>query len=402
MNNKTIRILIHTQYYPPEIGAPQNRLSTLASMLSNNGFQVTVLTAHPNYPTGKIYPGYGGLFRKEKDGNIEILRSWIYPTKSPSFIPRLFNYFSFILSSLTAGLFLPRFDYLLTESPPLFLGISGFILSTFKHARWIFNVSDLWPESVAELGLIDRASRTYRLSSRMEGFFYRKAWLVTGQSQAIIADIHRRYPEVLTYFLSNGINPELFLEESKPGKPDEVTVVYAGLHGLAQGLDQLIEAAVSFENIDNIRFCLIGDGPEKQNLIRMAKKNQATNVSFHNPVTKSEIPRLLNKADILVVPLKKQLTGAIPSKLYESMAAAKPVILIAENEAARIVNGAGCGIVVKPGDVQGIVNAIKKLAEDPETRKQMGENGYQAVVKKYNYERIFGEFSDYLRNRAQA
>ena len=178
--------------------------------------------------------------------------------------------------------------------------------------------------------------------------------------------------------------------------------MYAGLHGLAQGLDQLIEAALSLRNLDNIRFCLIGDGPEKQNLISLAEKIQATNVSFHNIVTKLEIPRLLNSADILVVPLKKQLTGAVPSKLYESMAAAKPVILIAENEAAGIVNGAGCGIVVKPGDVQGIVNAIKKLAEDPKTRKQMGENGYQAVVKKYNYERIFGEFSDYLRNRSQA
>src|SRR5262245_5670315 len=136
-----------SQYYPPEVGAPQARLSELAAHFVRRGHSVTVLTAMPNYPIGRIQAGYGGMLLREQKEGIGVIRTFIFPTKETGFLYRLANYFSFVISSTIIGsLFLRRSDYLLVESPPLFLGLSGIWLSRIKRARMIFNVSDLWPE----------------------------------------------------------------------------------------------------------------------------------------------------------------------------------------------------------------------------------------------------------------
>jgi len=144
-----LKILILTQYFPPEVGAPQNRLYELAVRLKNKGAKITILTAMPNYPQMHIYDGYRGrCFKFENLDGIKIYRSWIYVSKKRSLFPRLLNYFSFVFSSFFTGWFrMHRFDFLLCESPPLFLGISAYLLKKLKHAKLIFNVSDLWPES---------------------------------------------------------------------------------------------------------------------------------------------------------------------------------------------------------------------------------------------------------------
>ena len=150
-----MRIGILTQYYPPEMGAPQARLSHLAGRFLQQGHQVVVLTAMPNYPHGHIFPGYGGFVRREDREGVSVIRCWLYPAQSARLVPRLASYFSFVLSSLLFGLFmLRRLDYLMTESPPLFLGVSGWLLALRTRARWIFNVSDLWPESAVHLGVV--------------------------------------------------------------------------------------------------------------------------------------------------------------------------------------------------------------------------------------------------------
>jgi glycosyltransferase involved in cell wall biosynthesis len=200
-----------------------------------------------------------------------VTRTWIYPTKKLGLFPRLFNYFSFVFSSLLLGLWgLGKVDVVLTESPPLFLGISGYLLSRIKKAKWIFNVSDLWPESAVRLGVLNEGL-ALKLAKWLEGFCYRKAWLVTGQSKSILADIERRFPDVATYHLSNGVDTELFGPENfqqairKKLSPDgDLIFFYGGLHGLAQGLDQILRAAQ--EAPEGVRFVLMGDGPEKEAL----------------------------------------------------------------------------------------------------------------------------------------
>jgi len=402
MKRNKLRILLHTQYYPPEIGAPQNRLADLAQVLMERGFIVSVLTAFPNYPIGKLYPGYKGVFRKEHLNGVTIYRSLIIPSKSASFPSRMLNYFSFLASSLIFGLTLPRQDVLITESPPLFLGFSSYIISRAKRAKWIFNVADLWPASVVELGLLRENSTLHRLSRRLESFFYRKAWLVTGQSMSILEDIHSRFPEVMTYHLSNGVDPSKYepLQNKQNEELEErIKIVYAGLHGIAQGLEQIVDLAKELKDDKKTFFELYGDGPEKETLIALAAQYALTNLVFHDPVPKDTVAELLAQADILLVPLKTHLTGAVPSKLYEAMAAGKPVILIAEGEAARIVNESNCGIAVHPGDLQELVNATRHLAGNPMTRIEMGKNGRKTVYENYNRKNIMNGFVTFLMDR---
>ncbi len=389
--------MFHTQYYPPEIGAPQSRLSELAQELAMIGFEVSVLTAMPNYPTGKTFPGYKGLFRKENLEGITVYRSYIYPTQSSGLFKRLLNYFSFVCSSFWVGILLSKPDFLITESPPLFLGISGYVLSRIKGAKWIFNVADLWPTSVVELGVIKKNGFLYQVSQKMESFFYHKAIIVTGQSKTILQSITDRYPDIPTYHFSNGVNPEKYTSQAKT-KDGKIRVMYAGLHGLAQGLDQIVAAAEILKNHTNLEFVLIGDGPEKQNLIKQTKSAGISNITFLDPIPKSEIPEALASADILIVPLKLQLTGAVPSKLYEAMAASKPVVLIAESEAAEIVCNADCGVVVKPGDIEKLASEIQHFAAHPEERIRLGKNGRNAVIEKYDRIKITKEFSEFLQD----
>jgi glycosyltransferase involved in cell wall biosynthesis len=402
-----VHIIIHTQYYPPEIGAPQARLSELAEGLARRGYKVTVLTGMPSYPTGKIFAGYGGLLRIEERDGVKIIRTYSYPTQSAQLTPRLFNYFSFVFSSLLSGMiFLQKGDYLLTESPPLFLGISGYLLSWLKGAKWIFNVSDLWPESVVRLGALEDGV-ALQIARRLERLCYQKAWLVSGQSKSILDDILERFPDIKTYHLSNGVNPERFFpvvvgertNEAAQGA-NEIVAFYGGLHGLAQGLDQIIYAAQKIQawGETRIKFVLVGDGPEKQMLQRLASELVVDNVIFLEPVEKRQIPGMISLADICIVPLKIYLPGAVPSKLYESMASGKPVILIAEGEAAEIVRSANAGVVVQPGDIEGLAQAIVEMAADGKLRQRFGEAGRQAVTENFDRRNIIDLFVAYLQN----
>jgi glycosyltransferase involved in cell wall biosynthesis len=392
-----MHIVLHTQYYPPEIGAPQARLSELAQGLESRGFKVTVLTSMPSYPIGKIFPGYGGFLRIENQKEIKIIRTYVYPTQSAGLQARLFNYFSFVFSSLLVGLLLIRnADYILTESPPLFLGMSGYLISRLKRAKWIFNVSDLWPESVAELGLVKRESLSYRLSSVLEKSLYKKAWVVSGQSKTILENILQRFPDIHTYHLPNGVDTSLFRPGDERKDDDKFCIVYAGLHGLAQGLEQILRAANKLTSEECITYTFIGDGPEKHGLIQLAKDLNLSQASFLEPLPKIRIPEILNNADVLIVPLKIQLTGAVPSKLYEVMSMGKPVILIGGSEAAQIVKKADCGIIVRPSDIDSLVEAILYLKSNPEERKRMGANGRKAAIQNHDRTYITNQFVEFL------
>ena len=399
-----MKLTILTQYYPPEVGAPQARLSELASHFVRRGHDVVVLTAMPNYPTGCIHDGYGGLFLREWSAGVDVLRTFIYPTQKAEFTHRLANYFSFVLSSSICGSFaLRRSDYLLVESPPLFLGLAGFWLSRLKRAKLIFNVSDLWPESPASMGLLDRNSAAFRISARLEAFCYRHAWLITGQSKTIVADIVRRYPQLRTFHLSNGVDserfgPNRFNQEARAelSNHGDFVAVYAGLHGLAQGLGQVLEVARLLKDQEGFRFVFVGDGPQKRMLQERAKDQRLAHVRFFDPRPASEMPALVAAADAILVTLKGQIPGAVPSKLYEAMASGCPVVLAAEGEAAEIVEQYEAGIVVKPGDTNALAEALLRLRADPELCLQMGKNGREAVRLHFDRSLIASKFINHL------
>lgn len=399
-----MKVIFLTQYYPPECGAPQTRLSELASLVLKLSHSVTVLTAMPNYPTGKIQEGYGGFVMRETLDGVRIIRSVIYPTQKADFVRRLSNYLSFVLSSAFVGTFcLRRSDYLLVESPPLFLGLSGLWLALLTRSKLIFNVSDLWPESAVQLDLIQRGGLLHHLSGWLEGFLYKRAWLVTGQSKSILQDISGRFPACQTYHLSNGVDTSRFRPDREYpetrkqfGAGGDCLVMYAGLHGLAQGLDQVLEAAFRTRYDRNLKYALVGDGPEKRSLIEQARVRRLDNICFYDPVPSSQMPAVLASADIVLVPLKKHIPGAVPSKLYEAMASGKPVVLLAEGEAREIVEANEAGLVVSPGDAEKLAEAVLVLSRDARLRNRLGANGRRTTEMFFNRNVIVNEFLEYL------
>jgi len=400
-----MNLVLLTQYYPPEIGAPQTRLSELAAHFVQRGHSVTVLTAMPNYPTGKISPGYGGVWQREQRDGVNVIRTFIYPTQKADFLRRLTNYFSFVLSSgLLGSVLLGRADFLLVESPPLFLGASAWWLSRLRGARLIFNVSDLWPASAVNLGVVSPDGAAYRAACWLEAACYRAAWLVTGQSKEIVADISARFPNCPTYHLSNAVDTEAFrpdrgseLMRAKLGGTDRCLAVYAGLHGLAQGLDQLLDAAAAVG--PELEVALIGDGPEKPRLVADARRRALTNVRFHDPVPRSDMPATIATADMVLVPLRTHIPGAVPSKLYEAMASGRPVVLVAEGEAGAIVRKWNAGVVVSPGDIAGLTRALQLLSGDAALRTELGANGRRAIEAEFDRSAIGERFVRYLEER---
>jgi glycosyltransferase involved in cell wall biosynthesis len=249
--------------------------------------------------------------------------------------------------------------------------------------------------------------RAHRASARLEAFFYERAWLVTGQSRGILQSITERFPHCPAFHLSNGVDTTLFA----PGRYTDAAratlrtdgrcvALYAGLHGLAQGLDQVLGAAELLRDDQCAKFALVGEGPEKGMLVRRATELGLSNLEFFSSRPKSEIPSLVASADVVLVTLKTHIPGAVPSKLYEAMASGKPVVLVATGEPAEIVREHRAGIVVAPGDVAGLAQAVRTLCGDPELRRELGSNGRAAVEAHYDREQIIGRFMRHLERAA--
>ncbi|MFN4122187.1 MAG: glycosyltransferase family 4 protein [Flavobacteriales bacterium] len=399
-----MRILILTQYFPPETGAPQNRLFEIASRLVKAGDEVTVLTAMPNYPKNQIFSDYKGklFFREEMDG-IKLFRAWIYVGKSRSVMARLFNYFSFVFTSLLRGLFIRgRYDYVLCESPPLFLGITAVILSRFKRARLIFNVSDLWPESAEKLGIISNKV-VLRMAERLELWLYRKSSVISGQTQGIVANISSRTDRKDIIWLPNGVDSDLYDPNKETGAwrqeqgflDSDFLIFYAGIIGYAQGLEVIVKAAGMLREEPNIKFILIGDGPEKEKLMAMTRNAGLNNLVFLPNQPKAKMPAIIKACDASVIPLKRLplFLGAIPSKLFEVLAMKKPILLGVEGEAKQLFIDQGkSGLAFEPENAQDLANKAMLLYSGSEYCALLGENGYRYVREKFNRNLIAERF----------
>ena len=401
-----MNILILTQFYPPESGAPQNRLSDLARRLSDMGHTVTVLTAMPNYPTGKVFPEWRGkLFSCESAEGVRILRTWIYPATGRRFLPRIFNYFSFVFSSIIMGFWRTGpLDYVITESPPLFLGISGWLFSRLRRARLIMNISDLWPESAVALGVVTNPI-LIGASTQLEMFLYRSSRFITGQTAGIVSNISNRIPGKPVILMTNGVDIQRFpprksiksSELEAEFKLEGIFVAgYAGLLGLAQGLETVIEAGRLLRDHPGVVIALFGSGPEKDRLSELSK--DLPNIRIFPPQPSRRVPEILSLFDVALIPLKKNdlFRGALPSKMFEAMASELPLVLSVEGEAEDLIRHADAGICVRPEDPRAMADAIILLLNDQKARVRMGTNGRTHVFKHYNREHIARNFANLL------
>jgi len=403
-----LKILILTQYFSPEVGAPQNRLFELAVRLQQKGADVSILTAMPNYPQMQVHDAYKGKFYHYEEMNqLHVHRSWIYVSRSKGIVKRLLNYFSFVKTSFWIGwIKLGKFDYILCESPPLFLGITAYLLKKLKGAKLIFNVSDLWPESAEKLGLV--TNRFFLNSAtKLEEFLYRKSDLISGQTQGIVKNISSRFPDKKIYWMPNGVDLNYYKvgavesnwRQQNKFEPTDFLLLYAGIIGHAQGLEVIILAAEKLKAYTAIKFVLVGSGPEKERLLQLKKEIKIDNVFFFDAVTKKEMPAIITAIDVAVIPLKRidLFKGAIPSKIFENLAMKKPILLGVEGEAKELFIDEGkCGLAFIPEDESDLASKTLELFNNRTTLGQLGENGFTYVERKFTRDKIANEFWDFI------
>lgn len=405
-----MKILILTQYFPPETGAPQNRLHSLAGYFSNLGAEVSILTAMPNYPKMEVFDGYRGKFYKyEEQGNIKVHRAWIFVSKSKSVIFRLLNYFSFVFSSLLIGIIkINKHDIIICESPPLFLGISALILKWFKNSKLVFNVSDLWPESAEKLDIVTN-KLLLGISYKLEGLLYAKSNLVSGQTQGIVKNISDRYPQIKTYWLPNGIDFNQYNIQANGAdfrltyaiNSSDFILMYAGILGYAQGLDVIIKSAFITKNFPEIKYVIIGDGPEKEKLLALSKELNLSNLIFIGNIPRENMSNAIASCNVYIVPLKKNdlFLGAIPSKLFEPLAMGKPILLGVDGEARELfIEKGNGGLFFTPEDADELAEKVLYLNANRNEISLLGDNGKKFVSINFNREKIAKLFFEKLES----
>lgn len=359
---------------------------------------MTVLTALPNYPTTEILPGWEGRSGEVtvEDG-VRVARLSLYVPRKRSVARRMVNYLSFAAHALArGGDFLYPSDILMMETPPLFLGMAAVPLARRARARLVINVSDLWPRTAVEMGMV-RPGLGLRAAERLERWLYEASDLVTGQTEGIIEDIGGRFPEVNTALFPNGVDCCLF----RPGRWGEEiraelgwtneTVVfgYAGVLGHAQALGQVLDAMAMLRDRPEIRVALVGDGPERENLVERVRREHIDNVSVLPRQPAGRMPAFQAAFDVGLVTLadRKVFSGARPSKTFEIMATGRPVLLCARGEAARVLSsapGGPAGMIVPPESPADLAAAMRDLAGDRTLRETLGRRGRALVERDFD------------------
>ncbi|MCP3993367.1 MAG: glycosyltransferase family 4 protein [Actinomycetia bacterium] len=391
-----MKILLVCHYFPPEIGAPQARLSETAKVWAE-GHDVQVLTGFPNHPTGVVHEGYRGRrsMSEEVDG-YSVERTWVYATPNEGLVKKTLGHLSFMLSGIVLGWRrLKRPDVVVVSSPTFFSILTAWVIAKRFRVPLVVEVRDLWPGIFVDLGVLTNKPIIWLLE-RLELAAYRAAALVVVVTEGFKDDlVSRGIASEKVEVITNGVD----LERFSPGDPDsatrsalgagkdEVLVAYIGAHGISHGLETLIDAAALGGPLT--KFAFVGEGAAKQSLIEYAELNRATNVSFHPGVPREAVPVLLRSSDILIVPLRNLplFSSFIPSKMFEFMATEVAVIGAVTGEPAAILSQAGA-VVVPPEQPEVLGATIARLASNPTERAERAAEARRYVEKNYDRSQI--------------
>lgn len=388
------RWLVLTQYYSPEIGAPQIRLRCLVRELRHHNIQVEVLTAMPNYPKGEVFPGYRGKFwMREKIDDTTVKRVWVYPGTGKSPLIRLLNYFSFTFCALVAALFGPKPDVLFVESQPLSLGVVALLMKWVRGVPYIYNVPDLQVDVARQMGFI-RNEKFLKLAFWLEQVFLKQAWKVSTVTHRFIQHFQDRglAREKLT-FLPNGADTD-FLTPRAPvedlldrwGLTGKKVFLYVGTHAFYHGLDTLIHAAKLLENDSDIAFLMIGSGPERPRIIKLAEELEVTNVVFgQSPYLEMGDLYSICYASIATLRNLEVAKSMRLSKVFPSLSCGVPVIYAGIGESVELIRENNCGICVEPENAGLLADAVRRLALDEGVRDHLGDMGRKLVEAEYSW-----------------
>lgn len=392
---RRMRILMLTQYFYPEVGATQTRIHEFARNLIDHGHDVTVITEVPNHPIGIVHEKYQGqLFIEEQYDGIRVIRVWVWAREKKNFANRILFYLSYMVMSFFAGLyFRGKYDVIFATSPPLFVGVSGYLLSIFKRGKFVLDVRDLWPAAATALGELSN-KRIIEMSEKIERILYKNADAIVAVTRGFCEFIGKKVGSgEKIHYIPNGTVVDLFKPQAADeqlkrslGLEGKFVVTFAGTLGIAQGLWSVVHAAKLLRHYEDIALLLIGDGPVKHSLIDLARGLKLNNIFFHPQVPINRINPYLNISDVLLVSLKDDVVfdTFIPSKMFDCMACGKPIILSVNGEARRIFEEARAGVAVAPEDFYEMSDAIVQLYEDPDLCRAQGENGRSFVIKNFS------------------
>lgn len=395
-----MRILLLSTYFEPDTAANGILMAALVKELARQGHRVTVVTSVPHYENNSILESYRNRMHvRERQSGIDIHRLYIYvPKRKESLGGRLLNYLSFNVLSTLACLVISRHDVLLAPSPPLTNGVAGWIVSRLKRTPLVYNVQDIYPDVAIKLGIL-KNPRAIKAFFAMEQFVYAKSAAVSVISHGFQKNLIRKgiaaekAPIIQNFVDSATIEPRrkdnAFSRDH--GVFDRFVVLFAGNVGLSQGLETVLEAARLLKDRQEIVFYIVGNGASKPGLVEKAQQMALDNVRFLPYQPYPQIPDMYGAADICLVPLRKGLTqDSVPSKVWTIMGAGRPILAAVDRESDTydVIQEAQCGLCVAPEDPGAMAAAVRRMQDDEEQARKMGENGRDFVLRNYTVQEV--------------
>ena len=397
-----MHILLLSQWCPPE---PEFRALNLGASLVEHGHQVTLITAFPNYPLGRIYPGYKQrLWQQEEKFGVQIVRLPVYPDHSRSSIRRMLTYFSFALSaSMLAPFFTGKPDVMWVYHPPLTIGIPAMWISLLRHVPFVYEIQDMWPEAVISSRMLD-SSLPIRMLNVLASVIYRRAAAITVISEGFKANlIEKGVPADKVTVIPNWADESIYypVERSAAlgesyGLVEHFNVIFAGTMGPGQHLETVLDAAKLLLDLHNLQFVFIGDGIDLPNLKARVATEQLANIRFIERQPPDQMPAFFAWGDALLVQLRDDpiYHMTIPSKTLAYLACGRPILCAVPGDGAEVIRAAGAGIVCPPDDPQGLANAVRRMYQmSAEERAVMGNAGRQAYLARFARTRLLMDYT---------
>ncbi len=389
-----MNILFLSHYFPPEVNAPATRTYEHCKRWVEQGHTVTVVSCVPHHPIGEAYPGYKNKwwFEENKDG-IRAIKIKTYITPNEGFFKRTFNYVIYMIMAILVAPFLPKSDVVISTSPQFFNGLAGYFVSRIKNAPWLLEIRDLWPESILAVGAI-KNKVIIGLLEYLEYFAYRKADSIVPVTQAFKTHIvNLGLSEEKVSVIRNGVNLALF--ESVPkntllanewGLNDKFVAAYVGTHGMAHGLDTILDAAERLKDQPDIAFLMVGDGSERARLKQAVSDRNLSNIIMQGQQSKAKMPEVWTITDVSLVLLRRLdlFKTVIPSKIFESMAMSVPIVLGVEGEVKGIIEKAQTGLCIEPESAEQLAEALLELKENQALYKEVSARGRPYVSSEFD------------------
>jgi glycosyltransferase involved in cell wall biosynthesis len=404
----SVKILLFSQYFPPEMGALAARSYEHGRRWAVKGHQVTVICETPNYPEGVVYSGFRNrLFQRAIEGGIEVVRTWVLPLPNRKAWERMLNYLSYAATAFLAGLRVPKPDVIIGSSPQLLTAVTACLVARLRRVPFVLEIRDLWPESLVAAGPAGNRLLV-RILRWVARFLYRwahKVVVVTTPFQAYLIQ-RMDVPASKIEVIPNGVDLEMLKLQAvhandiakEYGLEEKFVVSYVGTIGAAHGIRTVLDAAEKFRNERDVVFLLVGDGAKRRELEQECARRKLKNVVFTGRQSKERALALLEASAVSLVLLRRRdlFKTVLPSKMLEAMAMSNPVILGVEGEARRLLEEAKAGVAIAPEDVEALVAAIERLRADETLRYELGQNGREYIQERYDRIKLADAYADLL------